>query len=395
MSIIKQIVIALTMGVLLIACNGKKRDNVKDNSNDSVAMVEAGEGDMFMLVGTYTSPEGSKGVYVYKFNTDSGKADSISMVEVENPSYLTLSTDEKFVYSVSENGEGNSAANTFSFDKKTGTLTFMNSQNTKGASPCYIETDKEGKVVLTANYGGGSMSVFEIDKNKALTPLKWYFEFQGSGADTLRQKSSHAHSVRFTPDGKFLLVADLGTDKVYNYRVTGSVFEGQAVLAAEKNNDIIAPAGTGPRHFDFHPNGKQMYLLGELSGQVLVYDYNDGVFTQKQSIAADTVGARGSADIHVSPDGKFLYASNRLEADGIAIFSINETDGTLSKVGYQLTARHPRNFAITPGGEYMLVACRDDNVIQVFAINRETGMLTDTQQNIRLNKPVCVKFASI
>lgn len=391
MNIKGKILIGLTMGVLLIACNGKKTD--KENASSIV--VNAVEGDMFMLVGTYTSPEGSKGVYVYKFNTDNGKADSISMVEVENPSFLTLSADEEFVYAVSENGKGNSTANAFSFDKKTGTLTFVNSQDTKGSGPCYIETDKEGKVVVTANYGGGSMSVFEIEKDRALTPLKWYFEFPGSGVDSVRQKSSHAHSVRFTPDGKYLLAADLGTDKVYIYSATGTVFEGQPLLSAKNENDIIAPAGTGPRHFDFHPNGKQMYLLGELSGQVLVYDYNDGVFTQKQSIAADTVGARGSADIHVSPDGRFLYASNRLQADGIAIFSINENNGTLTKVGYQLTGLHPRNFAITPNGKFLLVASRDDNKIQVFAIDPETGLLSDIQQDIIINKPVCIKFATI
>ena len=114
-----------------------------------------------------------------------------------------------------------------------------------------------------------------------------------------------------------------------------------------------------------------------------------------QTIAADTVGARGSADIHVSPDGRFVYASNRLQADGLAIFSINQEDGTLAKVGYQLTGRHPRNFAITPNGKYLLVASRDDNKIQVFSIDTQTGLLTDTNQDITLSKPVCIKFATM
>lgn len=126
-----------------------------------------------------------------------------------------------------------------------------------------------------------------------------------------------------------------------------------------------------------------------------MFDYDMGELTQKQILAADTVGARGSADIHVSPDGRFLYASNRLQADGIAIFGIHPEEGTLTKVGYQLTVKHPRNFVITPNGKFLLVAGRDDNLIQVFSVNGETGLLTDTHQPIALNKPVCLKFAAM
>lgn len=397
MKIVKNTAFALVLSSLLIACNGKTSNKMKNDNNptDSAKTVLAQGGDMFMLVGTYTSPAASKGIYVYKFNTDSGRADSVSMAEVENSSFLTLSADEQHVYSVSENGEGNSMAYAFSFDKKTGTLQLINFQNTKGSSPCYIETDAKGKMVVTANYGGGSVSVFETEKNGGLSPIKWYFEYMGSGADTVRQKSSHVHSVRFTPDGKYLFATDLGTDKVYRYAATGTVFEGQPLLSADDMEEIVVPAGTGARHLDFHPNGKYMYLLGELSGQVLVYDYDNGALTQKQTIAADTVGARGSADIHVSPDGRFVYASNRLQADGLAVFSVNQKDGTLTEVGYQLTGRHPRNFAITPNGKFLLVASRDDNKIQVFVIDSQTGLLTDTHQDILLSKPVCIKFAKM
>ena len=153
--------------------------------------------------------------------------------------------------------------------------------------------------------------------------------------------------------------------------------------------------GNGPRHFDFHPNGLYFYLLGELSGEVLVYDYNNGELEQKQTILADSVGAQGSADIHVSPNGKFLYASNRLQEDGIAIFSIDKDDGTLTKVGYQLTAKHPRNFAITPNGKFLLVAARDDNVVEVYSIDNKTGLLTNTNQDIAIDMPVCIKFAAM
>lgn len=200
--------------------------------------------------------------------------------------------------------------------------------------------------------------------------------------------------MRYAPDGKFLFAADLGTDKLYRFDVNDTPFEGQPSIRESSLREWSAPPETGPRHFDFHPDGSRfLYLLGELSGEVIVYDYNYGELKQKQVIAADTVGARGSADIHVSPDGCFLYASNRLQADGIAIFSIDPDDGTLIKAGYQLMGKHPRNFVITPNGKFLLAAARDDNKVQVFRIDTETGLLTDIRQDIYLSKPVCLKFA--
>lgn len=152
-------------------------------------------------------------------------------------------------------------------------------------------------------------------------------------------------------------------------------------------------AGSGPRHLTFSPDGRFAYLITELSGTVVAFDYNDGILTQIQAIKADTVGAHGSADIHISPDGKFLYASNRLQADGLAIFRIDETNGHLTKAGYRLTGSHPRNFIITPNGKYLLVACRDNNAIEVYFRDTETGVLTNINKNIEVDKPVCLKFA--
>lgn len=390
----RNIILAFSLAALFAACTQKKSQKENMRTNDSV-LASAMPEDMFLLIGTYTSDAGSKGIYVYKLNTETGKADSISMAEVVNPSYLVLSPDEKMVYSVGENGDGNSTANAFAFDKKKGVLTLLNSSNTDGSGPCYIAIDRAGKNVFTANYGGGSISSFQVQEDGKLSPANMVLQFEGSGADAERQKSPHLHSVRHSPDGRFLFASDLGTDNLYRLDAIGSVFEGQPSVSRGSLKKIATPAGTGPRHFDFHPNGKYFYLLGELSGAVIVYDYNEGNLVQKQTIAADTVGARGSADIHVSPDGRFLYASNRLKNDGIAIFSINQNDGTLTKAGYQLTGRHPRNFAITPNGKLLLAASRDDNKIQVFSIDSETGLLTDTQQDILLDKPVCVKFATM
>jgi 6-phosphogluconolactonase len=391
----KSIIYVLSLIVLLFSCNGKKNRKETSDKDQQVAIQIPQTGEMYLLVGTYTSDEGSKGIYVYRFNTETGESEEVSVTEVANPSYLTLSPNEKFVYSVGENDEGDGAAYAFSFDKKTGRLVPINSQSTQSAGPCYITIDKKGKNVHTANYGGGSISSFQVKSDGGLSELVSLIRFKGSGPDTVRQKSPHVHCVRYSPDGKYLFATDLGTDKIYRMEAMEAVFEGQPAISESTLIAFVTPPGTGPRHFDFHPGEEYVYLLGELSGEVIVYDYNDGYLKIKQTIASDTVGARGSADIHVSPDGRFLYTSNRLKADGIAIFSINPDDGKLKKVGYQLTARHPRNFAITPNGKFLLVASRDDNKIQVFAINSETGLLTDTSQDILLNKPVCLKFASM
>lgn len=351
---------------------------------------------MFLLIGTYTSDEGSKGIYVHKFNTETGESDSVGLAEVANPSYLAVSPNEKFVYAVSEGGDGGSSANAFSFEKKTGKLTLLNSQPTEGDGPCYIVVDGRGKNVHTANYAGGSISSFQVNQDGTLTGLINLINFEGQGADKERQDAPHLHSVMYSPDGKYLFATDLGLDKIYRYSVNdGSVFDGQPSFSENDGKTFDTPDVTGPRHFDFHPNGKYMYVLGELSGEVLVYEYYDGNLELKQTAKSDTVGARGSADIHVSPDGRFLYSSNRLKEDGIAIFSINESDGTLTRVGYQLTAKHPRNFVITPNGKFLLVAGRDDNKIQVFAIDNENGMLSDTKKDVLIDKPVCLKFIGV
>lgn len=393
---IRKIVIAGMIAALIPSCTGN-RAGKKDGKDKSVTTSnEARDNDkeLFLLAGTYTSDEGSRGIYVYRFDTASGSADSVSMVVVDNPSYLTLSLDEKFVYAVSENDKITSSVHAFSFDHRDGTLELLNSRPVNSSAPCYITIDNKGSNVHTANYGGGSITSFQVNKDGTLTSAVSEILFKGSGPDSVRQKGAHLHSVRYSPEGKYLFATDLGSDKLYRITVNDTPFEGQPGLLEGSTKEFITPPGMGPRHFDFHPDGgRYLYLLGELSGEVIVYDYNYGELTQKQVVAADTTGARGSADIHVSPDGRFLYASNRLRNDGIAIFSIDTDKGTLTKVGYQLTGRHPRNFVITPNGKFLLVASRDDNKIQVFEIDFETGLLTDTRQDIGINKPVCLRFA--
>lgn len=381
----------------LISC--KQKTNV-DNSNidpsdttNMSAETISDETSLYLLVGTYTTGE-SEGIYVYQFDTVSGFSKYKSVVKVTNPSYLTINKEGTHVYSVSETGDAKAAANAFVFDKKDGTLKLLNSQLTGGADPCYIELDKTGKHVVTANYSGGSITAFNINGDGTLTTATQLIRFTGKGADAERQKAPHLHCVRYSPDGKYLFADDLGTDKIHKFGINESN-EGNYLKVGTPAAFDVAP-GSGPRHLDFHPNGKYAYLINELSGAVIAFNYdaNAGNLTQIQTIQADTLGAKGSADIHVSPDGKFLYASNRLKGDGIAIFSINQVDGKLTKVGYQETGVHPRNFVITPNGKFLLVASRDNDVIQIFLIDRVTGLLENTYKDIELDMPVCLKFTS-
>lgn len=381
----------------LISC--KQKTNV-DNSNidpsdttNMSAETISDETSLYLLVGTYTTGE-SEGIYVYQFDTVSGFSKYKSVVKVTNPSYLTINKEGTHVYSVSETGDAKAATNAFVFDKKDGTLKLLNSQLTGGADPCYIELDKTGKHVVTANYSGGSITAFNINGDGTLTTAAQLIRFTGKGADAERQKAPHLHCVRYSPDGKFLFADDLGTDKIHKFTINEGD-EGNYLKVGTPAAFDVAP-GSGPRHLDFHPNGKYAYLISELSGAVIAFNYdaNAGNLTQIQTIQADTLGAKGSADIHVSPDGKFLYASNRLKGDGIAIFSINQADGKLTKVGYQETGVHPRNFVITPNGKFLLVASRDNDVIQIFLIDRVTGLLENTYKDIELDMPVCLKFTS-
>lgn len=370
---IKEIIGICAIGILSASCSSKK--------------ATAGEeSELTMLVGTYTSGS-SKGIYTFRFDQQTGIATPLSQTEVANPSYLTLSADGKFVYAVSEQSDTTAAVNAFAFDKEKGTLRLLNSRRTEGEDPCYVSTD--GEKVLTANYGGGSMSVFPLRCDGSLAELDTLFKGSATATDPDRQALAHVHCTLFSPDGNYIFATDFSADRILKYAIHAK--EDSPRPLAETVD--IAP-GSGPRHLIFSQNGKFAYLINELSGKVIAFSYADGRLDEIQSITADTVHAQGSADIHLSPDGKYLYASNRLKEDGIAIFEVNNATGKLAKVSYQLTGIHPRNFIITPNGKYLLAACRDSNLIQVYQRDAVTGLLTDTKQDIAVDKPVCIQFAN-
>jgi len=345
---------------------------------------QANNSNLYLLVGTYTSGS-STGIYVYELDTVTGEMSYVGETKVSNPSFLTVSADEKFVYAVSEDEGDNAKVHAFSFDKSTGQLTHLSEQQTQGDHPCYVNVDAANKFVVTANYTGGNISVFPLSDTGTLMPASQVIKFSAI---------SHLHSVVFSQDQEYAFAADLGKDKIYPFTVRLDS-ENDLFLQPGKVSSFDLEPGSGPRHIAFHPTGKFVYVINELSGKITAFSYDDGIMNAIQYIASDTTSRtenKGSADIHLSPDGKFLYSSNRLQSDGIAIFSVDENTGLLDFAGYQSTGIHPRNFILTPNGKFLLVANRDSNNIQIFGIDKQTGLLHDSGKEIKLDKPVCLKF---
>ncbi len=379
----KKLILCCAGIAILTGCTGKKSQQ---------AVTTSASDPLYMLVGSY-GPADQEGIKVYKFNQATGEGQYVSGVKgISNPSYQTVSKDGKRVYSVGEDDGGTACANALTFDAATGTLTLINSQPTQGATPCHIALSPEEDYVVTANYNGSNISLFPLDEEGRLKPGQT-IGFEGSGPDKERQAIPHLHFVYFTPDNHYLLANDLGTDRIHRFPLnTRQKGSNTPLVDRQRASDIRLTPGSGPRHAVFSADGRFAYLITELSGEVMAFTYDGDSLSLMQTIQADTLDARGSADIHLSPDGRFLYASNRLKGDGLAIFRVNPEDGTLSKAGYQPTGIHPRNFVLTPNGQYLLVACRDTDEIQIFARDASTGLLTDTGRRIKTTKPVCLKF---
>lgn len=351
----------------------------------------------YLFIGTYTHT-GSKGIYVYKFDAGTGMATWVSNTDsVVNPSYLALSADRSKLYAVNETG-GNEpgAVSAFSFNKKEGTLQLINQQASGGDHPCYVAITKDAKWLAVGNYSGGNFSLLPVLPTGALAPAAQTVQHKGSGANKSRQEKAHVHATVFSPDEKYLVTPDLGTDKVMMY-----AFNPNAAQPVKPHAQpfVESQPGSGPRHFTFHPAGKWAYSIEELSGTVVVYQFKSGKLHFVQRVATHPAGSalqKGSADIHLSPDGKFLYASNRGEENNIAIFAVDNSKGTLTPKGYQpVLGKAPRNFIIDPSGAFLLVANQETDNIVIFKRNATTGMLQPTGQEIKLPKPVCLKLMPI
>jgi len=352
-----------------------------------------------VYIGTYTNTGKSQGIYAYRFNSDSGKLDPEGLAgQANNPSFVAIHPNRKYLYAVSEvstlNGEKTGGVSAFSIDSKTGKLTPLNQVASRGSGPCYVSVDATGKAALVANYNSGSVALLPIKADGSLEQASTFDQHEGKGADPKRQGGPHAHSIIQSPDNRFALSADLGLDRVYVYKLDPAAGK----LPANDPPFAAVTPGGGPRHFDYHPNGKFVYVIQEMGMKVSTYSYDKarGTLTELQTISTLPEGYHGEnlscADIHVHRSGKFVYGSNRGH-DSIVVFAVDPSKGTLKLVEHASTqGKTPRNFGIDPTGKFLIAANQSTNNMVVFRIDQQTGKLTPTGQNLEVGAPVCVRF---
>jgi len=343
-----------------------------------------------LLVGTYTSGT-SEGIYSYRFDTQTGRlSHEYTAKGVENPSFLAASPDRRYVYSVNEGPGGAGEVSAFKFSSSTGRLEFINKQPSGGGAPCYISLSGDGRFLFVANYSGGNLSALPVNPDGSLAPPVQTIQHQGSSINPKRQEKPHVHCAVFSPSGKYLFTPDLGTDKINVYRYRPG--RPEEPLAPADPPFAAASAGSGPRHLVFSSGGEYAYLVQELTAAVTVFSHEDGKLTPVQSLpmaAPDFKGEHGAAEIRLSPDGKFLYASNRGTANEITIYAINPENGKLALAGRRSTlGKTPRNFMIDPSGRFLLVANQNSDSIIIFKRDRETGLSGETGSMLTVGNPV-------
>lgn len=350
-----------------------------------------------VYVGTYSRSR-KESIFLYGMDNVTGELNFIKSFDGgRNPSYMTFSKDYDYLYAVNEiedyAGKNSGAVSTFSVDHRTGSITLLNRVPSLGGLPANITIDEEGKSVLIANYQSGSVAVFPVRENGSLGDACDVIQHEGAGADSERQASAHAHSIVFSPDGRFVFVVDLGMDKILGYRLDTK--GGSPKLGGQATAFDSGP-GTGPRQMCFHPNGKYAYLIHELRSVVaaLSYDSEKGHFTEMQTIATIPerfTGENKCGGIGISADGRYLYGSNRGH-DSIVVFDIDPHNGELAhKENVPSGGTWPREFTIDLTGNLLLAANQRSDNIATFEISRTTGRLTATGHQVKVGRPVSVQ----
>lgn len=335
-------------------------------------------------IGTYTKVE-SKGIYRLVIDRETGEVlENKHAGTMDNPTYLKISDDEKYLYSVAKDGDKGGLA-AFKI-KEDGSLELLNQQVQTGNPPCYVDASSDNSIVVSANYHLGTIISYPT-KDGALGEIISEIKHTGKSVHE-RQEKPHAHYAGFSPDQKFVLTCDLGTDYVTTYSASSGKLE--------KVSDLLLTPGSGPRNLVFHPNAKYVYIMTELTSDVVVAEYNseNGELTVVQTIPSlpsdFTEDNKGSA-IHISNDGRFLYVSNRGQ-DAIVSFQISE-NGQLSLLEtVPVQGIGPRDFDLDKTGEILVATNENSNNVTIFSVNKETGKLTLLQKDIKVPEPVCVKF---
>jgi 6-phosphogluconolactonase len=356
-------------------------------------------GKLLVYVGTYTSGK-SKGIYLYRLDLRSGELKHAATTkDVKDPSFLALGPSRRNLYAVNEvedfGGKKSGALSSFAIDQRNGNLRLLNQQPSLGGAPCYVDVDRGGRFVLVANYSGGNVAVLPIQNDGSLGEATDLKQYQGSSINVERQEGPHAHCIVLDPANRFAYGCDLGTDKVMIYRFDAR----RGKLIPGRTPWVQLKPGSGPRHITFRPDGKFAYVINELHATVTAFAHDRERGTLKevqtiQTLPSDFTGENTSADIHVSPDGRFLYCSNRGH-DSIAAFQIDPRNGKLTFVAHQSSGgKAPRNFAIDPTGAFVLVANQKSDNIVTFRRDAKTGLLNATGHVAEVPSPVCLKFTT-
>lgn len=349
-----------------------------------------------VYIGTYSKPD-QESIWLYSLNTETGELNQVLGIRAgENPSYLALDKERRFLYAVNETGnyEGkdSGALSAFAINQQTGDLTLLNKVPSGGGAPCHISVDDPGNTVMVANYTGGNIAAFPILEGGALgEPGIVLPPNTGSGPNKERQEAAHAHWIGPGPDGRFAFSVDLGTDEILRY----SLGPDKAALTG-KSVAFTSKPGAGPRHLVFHPGGRFAYLINELNSTMtaLNYDSEAGKFTEVQTIStvpADYKGENYCAAVKVSADGKFLYGSNRGH-NSMVVYAIDGETGRLTLVQHQETGGDwPRDFTLDLTGTVLLVANERSNSVTSFKVDTATGRLAATGHTATVQKPVCLQ----
>ena len=360
--------------------------------------LQAAPKQLLVYVGTYTKTE-EQGIHWLKLEMATGKLTAVGkLAGQKNPSFLAIHPNKKFLYAVNEignyKGEKAGGVSAYSIDPRTGALTFLNQQSSKGGAPCHLVVDATGRNVLVANYTGGSVASLPISRKGRLRKASSFVQHEGSSVLKPRQASPHGHSINVSPGNKFAVAADLGLDKVLVYG-----FDAKGGKLTPAGFTKVAP-GAGPRHFAFHPNGKFAYVINEITLTVTAFEWDEakGKLSELQTITTLPV-ERGkgmnTAEVQVHPSGKFLYGSNRGH-NTIAVFSIDGKTGKLKAIQHQSTlGKTPRNFGIDPTGKFLIAANQSSGDVFTFYINQDTGELKPTSHSVKVPMPVCVKFLDL
>ncbi len=343
------------------------------------------------------APGDSAGIHAFAFDTKTGVLKPLHRTsDVQNPFFLAISKDKRFMYAIDAETFGepdNEFVAAYAIEGRTGGLKRLNRQTSRGTSSCYLDVDATGRTVVVANYSSGSVASFPTRKDGSLGEIASFVQHTGSSVNPERQKGPNAHAIVISPDNRFALAADLGIDKLLIYRLDAAT---AGLTPNEAQPFAKMQAGSGPRHLTFHPNGKHVYVINELKNTVTVFDYTtgSGTLAERQTIStlpADFSGTSHCADLKLTPDGKFLYGTNRGH-DSIAVYRVAD-DGKLTLITIEPSlGKGPQNLLITPDGHWILCANMPGNSVIIFRIDPVSGGIKATGDPVSMPMPSCIRW---